>query len=173
MTDGHDHDDMVTWDAAAGRVRSLRGRWLERLGTIEVGVEDIAGRTLAAPIDAPADVPARSHATMDGFAFDATRDYPLDVADADVFPEDDPPAVDAGQAVRIATGAPLPPSANAVLKREEATVDDGQLTGTDRVRRPESRTATSPARTSRRAPTSTSAAATSPRANACSRRASG
>ena len=131
MTDGHDHDDMVTWDAAAGRVRSLRGRWLERLGTIEVGVEDIAGRTLAAPIDAPADVPARSHATMDGFAFDATRDYPLDVADADVFPEDDPPAVDAGQAVRIATGAPLPPSANAVLKREEARVEDGHLTGTD------------------------------------------
>lgn len=131
MTDGHDHDDMVTWDAAAERVRSLRGRWLEQLGTAEVGVGDIAGRTLAAPIDAPADVPARSHATMDGFAFDATHDYPLDVADADVFPEDDPPAVDAGQAVRIATGAPLPPSANAVLKREEATVEDGHLTGTD------------------------------------------
>lgn len=131
MTDGHDHDDMVTWDAAAERVRSLRGRWLEQLGTAEVGVDDIAGHTLAAPIGAPADVPARSHATMDGFAFDATHDYPLDVADADVFPEDDPPAVDAGQAVRIATGAPLPPSANAVLKREEATVEDGHLTGTD------------------------------------------
>jgi molybdopterin molybdotransferase len=130
MTDGHDHDDMLAWDAAAARVRSLRERWLERLGTEEVGLAEIAGRALADPIDAPADVPARSHATMDGFAFDATHEYPLSVVDG-VFPEDDPPAIDGGQAVRIATGAPLPPSANAVLKREEATVEDGKLTGTD------------------------------------------
>jgi len=131
MTDGHGHDDMLAWDVAAERVRELRGRWLERLGTAEVGLDGIAGRALAEPIDAPADVPARSHATMDGFAFDATGEYPLSVVDDDVFPEDDPPAIDAGEAVRIATGAPLPPSANAVLKREEATVEDGRLTGTD------------------------------------------
>jgi molybdopterin molybdotransferase len=131
MTDSHDHDDMVAWDAAAARVRSLRGRWLERLGTEEVELDGIAGRALADPIDAPADVPARSHATMDGFTFDATHDYPLSVVDDDIFPEDDPPALDGGQAVRIATGAPLPPSANAVLKREEAAVEDGHLTGTD------------------------------------------
>lgn len=126
----HGHDDMLAWDTAAARVGDLRERWLERLGTTEVGLDEIAGRALAAPIDAPADVPAQSHATMDGFAFDATDEYPLAVVDG-VFPEDDPPAIEAGEAVRIATGAPVPPSANAVLKREEATVDDGQLTGTD------------------------------------------
>jgi molybdopterin molybdotransferase len=131
MTDGHDHDDMLAWDAAAERVRDLRDRWLERLGTEDVDLGGIAGRALAEPIDAPADVPVRSHATMDGFAFDATHEYPLSVVDNDIFPEDDPPAIDGGQAVRIATGAPLPPSANAVLKREEATVEDGRLTGTD------------------------------------------
>ena len=128
--EGHGHDDMLAWDTAAARVGDLRERWLERLETEEVGLDEIAGRALAAPIDAPADVPAQSHATMDGFAFDATDEYPLAVVDG-VFPEDDPPAIEAGEAVRIATGAPVPPSANAVLKREEATVDDGQLTGTD------------------------------------------
>ena len=127
----HGHDDMVTWDAAATRVSDLRDRWLERLGTTDVGLGEIAGRTLATPIDAPTDVPAQSHATMDGFAFDATDEYPLSVVDADIFPEDDPPSIEAGEAIRIATGAPVPPSANAVLKREEATIDDGQLTGTD------------------------------------------
>jgi len=131
VTDDHGHDDMLTWRAAAERVRDLRGRWLGRVGTEAVGLDEVAGRALAAPIDAPADVPARSHATMDGFAFDATGEYPFRVVDADVFPEDDPPAIDDGQAVRIATGAPLPPSANAVLKREAATVEDGALTGTD------------------------------------------
>lgn len=127
----HGHNEMMAWDTAAARVGDLRDRWLERLGTTEVGLGEIAGRALAAPIDAPTDVPARSHATMDGFAFDATDEYPLSVVDADIFPEDDPPSIEAGEAIRIATGAPVPPSANAVLKREEATIDDGQLTGTD------------------------------------------
>jgi molybdopterin molybdotransferase len=128
---GHDHDDLIGWDDGAERVQDLRERWLSRLGTETVGLGEIAGRALAEPIDAPTDVPAWSHATMDGFAFDATDDYPLSVVDADVFPEDDPPRIESGEAVRIATGAPLPPSANAVLKREEASVDEGQLTGTD------------------------------------------
>ena len=127
----HGHNEMMTWNAAAARVGELRDRWLERLGTTEVGLGEIAGRTIAAPIDAPTDVPAQSHATMDGFAFDATDEYPLSVVDADIFPEDDPPSIEAGEAIRIATGAPVPPSANAVLKREEAAIDDGQLTGTD------------------------------------------
>lgn len=129
-SEDHSHDDMLAWDAAATRVNDLRDRWLERLGTTEVELDEIAGRALAAPIDAPADVPARSHATMDGFAFDAEEEYPLSVVDG-VFPEDDPPSIESGEAVRIATGAPVPPSANAVLKREEATVEDGELAGTD------------------------------------------
>ena len=127
----HDHDDMIGWDEGAERVQALRDTWLGAAGVETVSIDRIGGRTLAEPLDAPVDVPAQSHATMDGFAFDATDEYPLDVVDADVFPEDEPPTIAAGQAVRIATGAPLPPAANAVLKREEATVEDGRLTGTD------------------------------------------
>jgi molybdopterin molybdotransferase len=68
---------------------------------------------------------------MDGYAFDATEDYPLTVRESEIFPESDPPSLDSGEAVEIATGASLPPEANAVLKREEATVTDGKLTGTE------------------------------------------
>nr|WP_244605502.1 molybdopterin molybdotransferase MoeA [Halorussus marinus] len=129
MTDGHDHGEMRTWEAGAAAVADLRERRLDRRGIETVGLAEIAGRDLAEPIDAPADVPARSHATMDGYAFDAAEEYPYDLVDEPVFPDDEPPSLAAGEAVRIFTGAPLPPSANAVLKQEEATVEDGRLSG--------------------------------------------
>jgi molybdopterin molybdotransferase len=130
MGDDAEHDDLVDWRGAAERLRELRAAWLPRLGTESVGLDAVADRALAGPLDAPADIPAASHATMDGFAVDATDDYPLAVADAEVFPEDDAPALAPGTAVRIATGAPVPEGANAVLRREDATVTDGELTGT-------------------------------------------
>ena len=125
----HDGDDLIDLDDAVDRMRTLRSTWLAGRRTERVSLERSAGRVLAESIRAPVDVPARSHATMDGFAFDATDEYPLEVVDRSVFPEDDPGALADGTAVRIATGSPLPPSANAVLKREEASVDDGRLTG--------------------------------------------
>ncbi|MGM0605361.1 MAG: molybdopterin molybdotransferase MoeA [Halobacteriota archaeon] len=128
-SDSHDHDDMISWREGARRVAGLRERWLDRLGVETVGLDRIAGRTLAEPIDAPADVPAASHATMDGYAFDATEPFPYDLLDREVFPEAEPPPLEPGEAVRIFTGATLPLQANAVLKQEDATVRDRQLTG--------------------------------------------
>jgi len=127
----HDHDDMLWRRDAVERVLALRERVLADHRTETVPLAEAAGRTLPADIVAEADSPPRSFATMDGFAFDATDDYPLTVRDDEVFPEDDPPALSAGEASRIATGAPLPAGANAVLKREEATVDDGELRGAE------------------------------------------
>ncbi|MBZ6493625.1 molybdopterin molybdotransferase MoeA [Natrinema longum] len=127
--DPHDGDDLIDLDAAVDHVRTLRTELLPALETERVSLDELAGRTLAEPIHAPVDVPAHSHATMDGFAFDATDEYPLAVVDDPVYPEDEPPGLESGTAIRIATGAPLPPSTNAVLKREEATVDNGRLTG--------------------------------------------
>ena len=46
-------------------------------------------------------------------------------------PEDEPPSLDHGEAIAVATGANLPPEANRVLKREAASVENGQLYGTD------------------------------------------
>ena len=107
------------------RERALTGRPEERI-SIEAPFE---GRILAEEIVADADVPGRDRATMDGFALDATAGYPYEVVDGQVFPEDDPPSIGPGEAVRVATGAAIPPEADAVLKVEEATVADGSLRG--------------------------------------------
>lgn len=96
----------------------------------EVPLEDAAGRTLDRPVEAPADVPRQDRATMDGYAVAADDGYPLSVV-GEVYPEDDPPETGAGEAVAVATGAPLPARADAVLMREDATVTDGELTGPD------------------------------------------
>ena len=128
---GHDHEDMVPREAAVETVLEVRQEQLETLPVETTDLGDIAGRTLAEDVTAPRDVPEHDHATMDGYAFDATDEYPLRVRSQEVFPESDPPSIEHGEAVPIATGAPLPPEANAVLKREEATVADGELLGAD------------------------------------------
>lgn len=125
----HDHDDMLWLDAAVDRVVDLRDDVLADHATETVSIDRIRGRTLAEAIIASDDQLGANRATMDGFAFDATDGYPLTVRDEEVFPEDSPPSVGSGEAVRIATGARLPESANAVLKREDAEVEGDTLLG--------------------------------------------
>lgn len=121
------HDELIDRPDAVERVLRLRAELPTEL-TETVPLSAIDGRTLAESIQAPATQPAQSHATMDGYAFDATKGYPYDVV-SEIYPEDEPPSIDPGEAVEIATGAPLPREANAVLKREEATVTGGELEG--------------------------------------------
>lgn len=64
----------------------------------------MAGRVLSEDVVAEHDMPAYDTATMDGYAFDAAEDYPFEVVDMEIFPEDEPPSIDEGQAVEIATG---------------------------------------------------------------------
>ncbi|MDH5019915.1 molybdopterin molybdotransferase MoeA [Halobacterium rubrum] len=126
----HDHADLLPRPAAVDRALAQRETALGRLDTATVDIDAIAGRVLAEPVVASEDQPPYSYATMDGYAVDATEGYPLRVADREVFPEDDPGRLGDGEAVRVATGAPVPERANAVLKVEEAAVEDGELTGT-------------------------------------------
>jgi len=128
MTDGDEADPPLNRGAAVEAVGSLREVALDRQGTESVALLELANRTLADSVDAPADVPPRDMATMDGFAFDATGGFPYEIVEA-VYPEEDPPEIGPDEAVRIATGAPLPPSADAVLEREAATVEDDHLAG--------------------------------------------
>jgi molybdopterin molybdotransferase len=122
---------MVPREWAVERVRSLRAEALATQPTETVPLSAVGGRTLASDIVAESDRPPHDHATMDGFAFDATDPYPLTLVDRSIYPEDEPPTLGEGEAIRIATGAPLPESANAVLRREDATVEDGRLRGID------------------------------------------
>ncbi|WP_122089216.1 molybdopterin molybdotransferase MoeA [Halalkalicoccus subterraneus] len=96
--------------------------------TVRAELTEIAGRVTAEPVTAPMNVPRYDRATMDGFAFATTDGYPLTVV-GDVSPEDEPPSIDRGEAVAVATGAALPTQADVVVMREEASVTDGQLSG--------------------------------------------
>lgn len=128
---GTDHEGLVWRETVLGQVLSARREFVSTVGTETVSLGSISGRVLAESIVAERDVPEHDFATMDGFAFDATDSYPLTVVDEEVFPEDEPPSIGSGEAIRVATGAPIPEAANAVLKREEAAVEDGLLRGTD------------------------------------------
>ena len=123
------HGDLHPRGEAVERVLAIREEALARQPVERVPLDRIGGRTAAEPIVADADLPPHDYATMDGFAFDATEGYPYDLTEVDVYPEDEPPSIESGQAVRIATGAPLPAGANVVLKREESSVADGRLDG--------------------------------------------
>src|SRR5437016_2473667 len=95
-------------------------------------VSEAAGRVLAADIVAPLPVPGFDRAAMDGYAlrgretFGADSYVPLEFT---IVGESWPARpfagmVEPGQAVRIMTGAPMPPGADAVLQAEAAAEVD-------------------------------------------------
>ena len=92
-----------------------------------VALTDAAGRVLADPrIVAAVDVPAFANSSMDGFALRAA-DAPgtLRVAGEVAAGAWSLSAVEPGTAVRILTGAPMPPGADAVVPAEDVTETDG------------------------------------------------
>ena len=92
----------------------------------EVALHEARGRLAAEDVRAPVAVPPFARSTMDGYAVraadgDAPRRVVGDVpAGASSLPE-----VGAGEAARIATGAPLPLGADAVVRVEETQERDG------------------------------------------------
>ncbi len=91
-----------------------------------IGLDDALGRVPAEPLTAPHALPGFARATVDGFAVRAADTYgaseglPSYVDLAGEAPMGRPPETEVrpGTAVAIATGAPLPPGADAVLKVE-------------------------------------------------------
>lgn len=124
-----EYDELLWRDEATSRLLSLRDRFVSTRDVVSVDLPSLNNQVVAEAIHAPSDQPAHDIATMDGFAFSADDDYPLTLVDAEIFPEDSPPELASGETVRIATGAPLPDNADAVMKREDATVTDGRLEG--------------------------------------------
>ena len=95
----------------------------------EVPLGDATGRVLADPrVVAPLDVPPFANSAMDGFAL-RSADTPgrLRVVAEVTAGMDGLPATSAGEAVRIMTGAPIPPGADAVVALEDAHESDGSV----------------------------------------------
>jgi len=107
---------------------------LAPLGTESVPVADAFGRVTAAPLRARQDVPRFPVSAMDGYALHsgetaaASEAQPVTLAlGGPVYAGQSPPPLEPGGALPIATGAPIPAGADAVLIREQAEIADGRL----------------------------------------------
>jgi molybdopterin molybdotransferase len=109
-------------------VRVLLTQRVQSLATEEVDVRQAAGRVLARDIVAEISVPHFDRSAMDGFAlrgeetFGASAYNPIDfVLTGEARPgRSSSGLVSVGHAVRIMTGAPIPPGADAVVMAEAA-----------------------------------------------------
>lgn len=101
------------------------------LPAVDVALDDALGCVAAAPVVAPADVPPFANTAMDGYALRAadTAGAPVRLAVIGLLPAGAAPdpsnPVGPGQAIRIMTGAPIPPGADAVVMVERTTPLDG------------------------------------------------
>jgi molybdopterin molybdotransferase len=111
------------------QVRRLVRELSRTLGAEPVSLEHAVGRVLAVDVSAPVSVPGFARASMDGYAVRGEETFGASNYNSLSFRliGDSMPGrpfagtVQPGQAVRIMTGAPLPPGADAVVMAEHAS----------------------------------------------------
>jgi molybdopterin molybdotransferase len=127
----HDHDSadgLVPLDEARERVLSQ----IHPLPPIELPLTDAYGCVAAGDITAAIDLPEFASSAMDGYAVraadvaEATADRPaeLKVVGRAMIGQRPDATVGMGEAVKIATGAPIPGGADAIVPIENAEGDD-------------------------------------------------
>jgi len=118
-------------------VAEARARLLdlvEPTSTEQVPLAQSAGRVLAGPVHALRTQPPFPASAMDGYAVrrdDATAGRTLHVIGEAAAGQGFDGTVGAGQAVRIFTGAPVPPGADDILIQEDTVRDGDQITVAD------------------------------------------
>ncbi len=122
--------------------RKIVFRHLPRRKTSRLELIKAEGRFLSCDVTAPADAPAFDRAVMDGFAVRSrdTVDAPVVLRVVGFIPAGKVfgRRIGAGESAAIATGAMMPPGADAVIKKEDVQVlTDGRLRVLRRVRRGE------------------------------------
>ena len=111
------------------------------LGGEPVALLDCVGRVLAEDVTAEVDVPGFPRSAMDGYAIRGEQSFGASAYDAirlDVVGVSLPgnpygSKLQAGQAVRIMTGAPIPDGADAVVKAEVCEEEDGVVSISEAV----------------------------------------
>lgn len=114
--------DVFTWRA------TVREQVVLAPGCEDLPLEEAAGRVLARAVASPEDIPAVPLSAMDGFAvrradLSAPGDTRLPVAADIPARPGTTPALPAGTAMRIMTGAPVPEGADAVVEVEATDAD--------------------------------------------------
>ncbi|MET9367623.1 molybdopterin molybdotransferase MoeA [Streptomyces griseoflavus] len=135
----HPHHRATAWsDARAIAARAPRHGARDRTGLqapVAVPLASALGLTLATPLTALTDLPSFDTSAMDGWAVSGPG--PWDVREEGVLAghTEHAPLTD-GEAVRIATGARVPPDTTAVLRSEHGRTDGGRLHATAADRPP-------------------------------------
>lgn len=121
----HDKDRLKHADALA----ILRARVSVIAGTETVALVDAVGRCLAASVHAPNAVPMHTNAAVDGYAFaaegydkQAGTSFPVSARAAAGHRVTTPIAT--GQAVRIFTGAVMPPGTDTCVMQEDCVISE-------------------------------------------------
>lgn len=126
----HVAEDLVPLD----QVQRLVLERSDRLGTLEVPVEDALGSVLAGDVAVEHDIPSFANTAMDGYAVRSadTVPAPAELRVTGLLAAGSPPPeqpVGRGEALQIMTGAPMPTGADAV-----AIVERTERVAPDRVR---------------------------------------
>ncbi|MEV6394993.1 molybdopterin-binding protein [Streptomyces sp. NPDC051907] len=95
-----------------------------RAGHVPLG--QALGRTLAEPLNALCDLPSFDTSAMDGWAVAGPGPWTIQEGDSILAGHGASAPLPDGAAVRIATGARIPPEATAVIRSEHARVDAGK-----------------------------------------------
>jgi len=119
---------MLPFDDARRQILSSA----RELGAEAVSLREAHGRFLAEDLVAPQPVPAFDHSAMDGYAasarsFDGSGPWTLDVC-GESKTGSVPAPLREGAAMRIFTGAPMPPGADVVIMQENVTRRDDTIT---------------------------------------------
>lgn len=117
--------DYNTWMIGVAQALAIIDREAIPLGPERVPLSEAAGRVLAAPVTSDVDWPPFDTAAMDGYAVllcDAATPGASAGERAGVVGAGDPPPprLTPGEAVRIMTGAPIPPGTQAIVLIEQA-----------------------------------------------------
>lgn len=108
---------MITVDQAYSIVESS----IQTLAPVYLPLDEALHHVLARDIVAGESIPAFDNSAMDGYALRSEDEGPRKVVSRLRAGQTPDVEVKPGEAVRIMTGAPLPPGANAVLKFEDST----------------------------------------------------
>jgi molybdopterin molybdotransferase len=104
---------------------------VDRLGSERVPIWEARGRVLANDVVAPENVPSFPNSAMDGFAVRAsdvgTPGSVLEVLGDLPAGSTSDIVVGPGEALKIMTGAPMPPGADTVAKVEDTTIDGSKV----------------------------------------------
>ena len=120
---------LMSVDEAVGLI-TARVTAVKEIETVPLGEAD--GRVLAKDIAAPLPLPPFTNSAVDGYA---VRSGDLPQADEQAFPvvgrveagASAQAPVEAGHAVRIFTGAPMPQGADTVFMQEDVRLDQGSV----------------------------------------------